>query len=80
MPTTQERLFKVIAEQFGYDVNAITLDSDFKRDMHGDELDEVELVMAIEDEFDVVIPDDEGLAFTTPAKALEWLTTNGVAA
>jgi acyl carrier protein len=80
MPTTQERLFTVIAEQFGFDIKAITTESDFKRDMHGDELDEVELVMAIEDEFDVVIPDDEGLAFTTPGKALEWLTKHGVAA
>lgn len=80
MPTTQERLNKLIAEQLGFDINAITPDLDFEDGMGADSLDRVELVMAFEDEFGVEIPDEEAEQITTPGKALEWLTTHGVAA
>ncbi len=83
MPDTtdiQYRLHKVIAEQFGVPVADVKPETDFYTDLHADSLDSVELVMAVEDEFGVEIPDEEAEQITTPAKALEWLTTHGVAA
>lgn len=80
MPTIQERVTKIVAEQLGYTVDCVTPEKNFRRDLLADELDEVEIVMSIEDEFGVEIPDEEGFEITTVAKAVEWLTKHGVAA
>lgn len=80
MPTIQDRLFKVIAEQFCVPEADIKLETNFVSDLHADSLDSVELVMAVEDEFAVEIPDDEAEHITTASKALEWLTKHGVTA
>lgn len=79
MPTTQERLNKVIAELLMVPIEDIKPDSTFVS-LGADSLDHVELVMYVEDEFDVEIPDEEAEQITTPAKAMEWLTKHGVAA
>ena len=60
---TTEDIFKtmqdLIAEQFAIDADEITMDSSFVDDLGADSLDVVDLVMALEDEFDVEIPEDQ---------------------
>ncbi len=73
MPTTQERVLKITAEQLGVAPETVKLDSRFVGDLGGDSLDVVELCMALEDEFDVEIPDNEASQIHTPADAIAWL-------
>lgn len=80
MTTTQERLNNVIAEMLGVEIEKVTPDASFENDLGADSLDVVELIMAVEDEFGVEIPDVEAEQITTPAKAMEWLTKHGVEA
>jgi acyl carrier protein len=79
MPTTQERLNKLVAEHLDVPEADVKPDSTFIS-LGADSLDQVELVMAFEDEFGVEIPDEEAEQITTAGKALEWLTKHGVAA
>ena len=54
-----EKVKKVLAEQLGVDESVITLDSSFVDDLGADSLDIVELIMGLETEFDIEIPDEE---------------------
>ena len=73
MATNQERLTEIIAKQLGVDEDNVTPDASFMEDLGADSLDTVELVMALEEEFDLEIPDSDAEKITTVQDALNYL-------
>jgi acyl carrier protein len=70
------RVKKVVVEQLGVDEKDVKDDSSFMDDLGADSLDAVELVMALEEEFECEIPDEEAEKITTVAKAAEYIAAN----
>ena len=68
-----EKVKKVLAEQLGVDEFVITLDSSFVDDLGADSLDIVELIMGLETEFDIEIPDEEAEKITTVGDAVDYI-------
>ena len=58
MAAVQERVIDIVAEQLGVDKEKVTPETSFVNDLGADSLDTVELVMELEEEFDINIPDD----------------------
>lgn len=58
MDSTFEKIRGFLAEQLGVDASQITMDSDLLNDFEADSLDIVDMVMTLEDEFDIEVPDD----------------------
>ena len=73
MATNQERLIGIIAKQLDVDENNVTPDSSFMEDLGADSLDFVELAMALEEEFDIEIPDSDVEKIQTVQDALSYL-------
>ena len=73
MATNQERLIEIIAQQLGVDEDNVTPDASFMEDLGADSLDTVELVMALEEEFDLEIPDSDAEKIQTVQDALSYL-------
>jgi acyl carrier protein len=71
-----ERVRKIIVEQLGVDEDDVTLESSFIDDLGADSLDIVELIMALEEEFDLEIPDSEAEKITTVGDAVEYIKNN----
>jgi len=71
-----ERIRKIIAEQLGAEEQEITMESTFIEDLGADSLDVVELVMAIEDEFDMEIDEDEAEDISTVGDVVEYIKAN----
>ncbi len=71
--TNQERLTEIIAQQLGVDADNVTPDASFMEDLGADSLDTVELVMALEEEFDLEIPDSDAEKIQTVQDALNYL-------
>ena len=69
MATNEERVKKVIMEQLGVNEDQVTDNASFVDDLGADSLDTVELVMALEEEFDCEIPDEEAEKITTVKQA-----------
>ena len=59
MASTEQAVIKIISKQFGVDEAGIATDHDIEMVYSSDSLDQVELAMALEDEFDIMIPDEE---------------------
>ena len=76
MPTIEERVKKIIAEQLGVNESEITNESSFVDDLGADSLDTVELVMALEEEFSTEIPDDDAEKITTVQQAIEYVQSH----
>ena len=76
MATNQERLIEIIAKQLGVDEDNVTPDASFMEDLGADSLDTVELVMALEEEFDLEIPDSDAEKIQTVQDALNYLDEN----
>ncbi len=70
MATVEERVVDIVAEQLGVDKDKITRDTSFVNDLGADSLDTVELVMELEEEFDISIPDDAAEKIQRSAKRL----------
>ena len=76
MDNIVERVKKIVAEQLGVNEADIKNESSFVDDLGADSLDTVELVMALEEEFDTEIPDEEAEKITTVALAIEYINNN----
>jgi len=71
-----EKVKKIIVEQLGVDEDDITMESSFIDDLGADSLDIVELIMALEEEFELEIPDSEAEKITTVGDAVEYIKNN----
>ena len=74
--SNEDRVKKVIMEQLGVKEDQITENASFVDDLGADSLDTVELVMALEEEFDCEIPDEEDEKITTVAQANAYVEAN----
>merc|ERR1719235_325424 len=68
------KLKGIIAEQLGVDADKVVPDASFTEDLGADSLDAVELIMAIEEAFDIEIPDEEAEKMTTPKDCVKAIT------
>ena len=73
MATVDERVKKIIAEQLGVEEDEVTSEASFVEDLGADYLDTVELVMALEEEFGIEIPDEDAEKILTVGKALDYI-------
>ena len=76
--SVQSRIISLTAKQLGLGEDEISLDSNFMDDLGADSLDTVELVMNIEEEFGIEIPDDEVAEMPTVKSMLNYLTSQGI--
>ena len=75
----EERLRKIIAEQLGVEESKVEPDASFADDLQADSLDLVELIMSIEEEFGVEIPDEDAEKIATVGDALSYLNEHSQA-
>jgi acyl carrier protein len=73
MSTIEERVKKIVIEQLGVKEEEVTNSSSFVDDLGADSLDTVELVMALEEEFECEIPDEEAEKITTVQQAVDYI-------
>ncbi len=73
VPGLEEKVKKIIVDQLGVDVAEVTSEASFIEDLGADSLDTVELVMALEEEFGLEIPDDEAEKIATVKDAVEYI-------
>lgn len=76
MSSIEDRVKKIVVEQLGVSDDQVTPDASFVDDLGADSLDTVELVMALEEEFDAEIPDDQAEKITTVKQAVEFIQAN----
>ncbi|MFH1619080.1 MAG: acyl carrier protein [bacterium] len=76
MENLEERVKKIIVEQLGVDAAEVSPSAQFVSDLGADSLDTVELVMALEEEFDIEIPDEDAEKIQTVGQALDFIKTN----
>ena len=69
----EERVKKIVVEQLGVKEDDVSNDSKFVDDLGADSLDTVELVMALEEEFETEIPDEEAEKITTIQQAIDYI-------
>lgn len=68
-----EKVKEIIVEQLGVNPEEVTIEASFVNDLGADSLDTVELVMALEEEFNIEIPDEEAEKLDTVGKAIEYI-------
>ena len=76
MSSHEEKVKEIIVEQLGVDASEVTIEAKFIEDLGADSLDTVELVMALEEEFEIEIPDDEAEKLITVGSAITYLDAN----
>ena len=76
MAIDQNQIIKMIADQLQIDEEQVKPDASFMDDLGADSLDTVELIMALEEEFDIEIPDSEAEKIRTVQQALDYLDQN----
>ncbi|MAM83995.1 MAG: acyl carrier protein [Acidobacteria bacterium] len=72
-----DKVKNIIVEQLGVDEEEVTPDASFVDDLGADSLDTVELVMALEEEFSIEIPDEDAEKITRVKEAVEYIETHG---
>jgi acyl carrier protein len=73
MSTVEERVKKIVVEQLGVKEEQVTPQASFVDDLGADSLDTVELVMALEEEFECEIPDEEAEKITSVGMAIDYI-------
>jgi acyl carrier protein len=76
MENIEQRVKKIVAEQLGVNEAEIKNESSFVDDLGADSLDTVELVMALEEEFETEIPDEEAEKITTVQQAVDYVKSH----
>ncbi|MES9868952.1 MAG: acyl carrier protein [Sedimenticola sp.] len=76
MSSVEERVKKIVVEQLGVTEDEVTLEASFVDDLGADSLDTVELVMALEEEFETEIPDEEAEKITTVQQAVDYVNAH----
>lgn len=73
MAAVEDRVIDIVAEQLGVEKEKVTPDTSFVNDLGADSLDTVELVMELEEEFEINIPDDAAEKIQTVSQAIEFI-------
>ena len=68
---------EIVAEQLGVEKEEVTLDASFVEDLGADSLDQVELVMRLEEEFGIEIPDEDAEKITRVKEAIKYIQEHG---
>lgn len=76
MSNIEERVKKIVAEQLGVKLEEVSNEASFVEDLGADSLDTVELVMALEEEFETEIPDEEAEKITNVQQAIDYVNKN----
>ncbi|EED34408.1 acyl carrier protein [Luminiphilus syltensis NOR5-1B] len=76
MSSIEDRVKKIVAEQLGVKEDEVSTEASFVDDLGADSLDTVELVMALEEEFETEIPDEEAEKITTVQLAISYINEN----
>ncbi len=79
MPTPAEiedKVYQIVSDQLSTERNELSRDTSFVNDLNADSLDTVELVMELEDEFDITIPDEEAEKLKTVGEAIDHIQQN----
>jgi acyl carrier protein len=76
MSDIELRVKKIVAEQLGVNEAEVKIESSFVDDLGADSLDTVELVMALEEEFDCEIPDEDAEKITTVKQAVDYINAH----
>ena len=70
---SEDKIKSIIIDKLGVEENKITSDADFINDLGADSLDQVELIMQLEEEFNIEISDEEAESLTTVGKVYDFL-------
>ena len=76
MSNIEDRVRKIVAEQLGVKEEEVKAEASFVDDLGADSLDTVELVMALEEEFETEIPDEEAEKITTVQLEIDYINSN----
>ena len=76
MSSVEERVEKIVVEQLGVKPEEVTKEASFVDDLGADSLDTVELVMALEEEVETEIPDEDAEKITTVQQAIDYINAN----
>lgn len=68
-----EKVKAIIVDQLGVEEDEVTLESSFIEDLGADSLDIVELIMALEEEFEIEVPDEDAEKLTTVGSAVQYI-------
>ncbi len=71
-----DKIKEIIVEQLNVDESTVTMDTNLMKDLEADSLDAVEIIMAIEEEYDIEIPDEEAEKFHTVADLVNYVEEN----
>lgn len=78
MASIEEKIKKIICEQLDVSEDDVVPEASFVDDLGADSLDQVELIMAMEEEFDISIPDDDAETIATVQDAIDYIKKAGV--
>ena len=78
MASIEEKIKKIICEQLDVSEDDVVPEASFVDDLGADSLDQVELIMAMEEEFDISIPDDDAETIATVQDAIDFIKKAGV--
>ena len=77
MASVEDRVRSIVAERLGVDDDKVTMDAEFIGDLNADSLDLVEVIMAMEQEFNVEIKDEDAENIRTVSDAVQYITEHG---
>jgi len=75
----ESKVREIVAQQLGKNVDQVTPEASFREDLGADSLDVVELVMALEEEFGIQIPDEDAEKIATVGQAIEYIKSKASA-